>query len=117
MVAALVYTWTRPIPGRAALAKALADDIETFWAQHAAAGRTSPPKWYANGQWSMPQMWIVEGEFQTLAGISMTPEFQELNLRAVTTLEEPQWALHLTGDSHAVLWAGYWALMDQIEGA
>ncbi len=75
MDAVLVWRWDTVELGRNKLAKELAHDTEAFWADHAAAGRSSRTEWLANPDFSAPQMYMVRGDFQTLAGITMTPEY------------------------------------------
>lgn len=117
MDAAIVYSWQTLYPGRNALAKALAHDSEAYFAELAAAGRCSKLEWFGNGNWTGSQMYIVRGELQELAAISMSPEFTRLNMRGGAILRDPRFGIYLTGESVDVVWAPWWDVVEEIEGA
>ncbi len=116
MDAALVFSWDSVHPGRNALARQLARDTEAFWAEHADAGRTSRLVWFANADLSR-QMNMVKGDSQTLLGISMSPEFQRISMRAGAILTDVKQSWYFTSESSEDLWATWWAIAEEIEGA
>ena len=116
MEAALMWSWDGVIPGRNALAKELAHDCESFFAGHAAAGRSSKVEWFADPTFANRQLYVVRGDAEALAGISMSPEHQMLAMRCKAILENPSQAMYYLGDSNDTLWAGWWETVAAIEG-
>ena len=117
MDAVLVWRWDTVELGRNKLAKELAHDTEAFWAEHAAANRSSRTEWLANPDFSAPQMYMVRGDFQTLAGITMTPEYSRLAMRSAAILTNPKQSWYFPGDSVDTLWATWWDVVEEIEGS
>ena len=79
MKAAMVVSWTEPVPGREMKALEYGVDVTAFWTKQAEAGKCSKPEMlfseHGNG------MWIVKGDRGTLMSIHDTEEAQALTTR------------------------------------
>ena len=116
MEAVLVWSWDGAHPGRGEAARQLAHDTEAFWAEPSAAGRSSAVEWLGCVGNTAPSMSMVRGDFQTLAGISMSPEYQRLAMRAVQILTNAKQSWYVPGASVDTLWATYYEVMEELEG-
>jgi len=117
MEALLVWSWDGVHLGRGEASRQLSHDYESFWAEHSAAGRSSAVEWLGNVGNTAPQMNTVRGDFQTLAGISMSPEYQRLAMRAVQILTNAKQSWYVPGASADTLWATWYEVMEELEGA
>jgi hypothetical protein len=116
MEALLVWSWDGVHPGRGEASRKLAHDMEAFWAEHAKAGRSSAVEWLGNLGNTAPSMSMVRGDFQTLAGISMSPEGQRHAMRAIQILTNAKQSWYVPGASADTLWATWYEVMEELEG-
>lgn len=86
MDAALVVTWSEPIPGREKQALDYAAESDAYWNQRASEGRCSPPEWFVftsgNG------MWLVKGDREALLALFLSPESQRLATEGELLLQD-----------------------------
>jgi len=94
MKAAMVVKWTTPVPGREKAAFAYGRAVDEFFEKKAAEGLCTEPKWF----WVPGEsLWLVEGEFDTLVGISATPEAQKFQVMGQILLQDWEWSICLAG--------------------
>ena len=79
MKAAMVATWTEPVPGREMKALEFGVDVTAFWTKQAEAGKCSAPEMLFSERGS--GMWIVKGDRDELLSIHDTEESQNLLAR------------------------------------
>lgn len=95
MKAALVVKFTTPVPGREKASIAYAHEVDDFYGKKAAEGLCTAPKWF----WATADenLWIVEGEYEVLLGILMTPEAQKLTAKGSALSQSFKYALYVVG--------------------
>ncbi len=95
MKAALVVKFTTPVPGREKAATAYGHEADDFWGKKAAEGLCTEPKWF----WATADenLWFVEGEYEALLGILMTPEAQKLLAKGTALSQSFRYALYTVG--------------------
>lgn len=95
MKAAMVGKWTTPVPGREKAAIAYGRALDEFFGKKAAEGLCTEPKWF----WATTgeNLWLVEGEFDALVGISATPEAQKFQVMGPILLQDCGWSIFLAG--------------------
>lgn len=95
MKAAMIVTWKNPFPGRETMAIEYAREVDEYWGKQAADGKCTEPRWY----WAMKgaNIWIVEGEYETLLALASTPEAQKLQLKGGLLAEDFGWEMYVTG--------------------
>jgi hypothetical protein len=86
MQAAMVVTWTRPVPGREAKALDYGIEVAEFWGKKAAEGKCTVPEMFFSDRGR--GMWIVNGDRDVLQQIEDTDEARLLTMKGELLLEE-----------------------------
>lgn len=79
MEAAMVVTWTEPIPGREIKAVEYGADVTEYWTRQSEAGKCSAPEMFFSERGN--GLWMVKGDRDTLMAIHDTDESQNLITR------------------------------------
>lgn len=108
MKAAMVVTWTEPIPGRETKALEYGVDVTTYWTNQAKAGKCSTPETYFSERGK--GMWIVVGERDDLLAIHDTDESRDLIMRGQFFLNEFCVDFFTVGDASDAVLARYASL-------
>lgn len=95
MKAALVVKFMMPVPGREKASIHFAHEVDDFYGKKAAEGLCTAPKWF----WASADenLWIVEGEYEALLGILVTPQAQKLLFMGSTLLQGFKYDLYRAG--------------------
>ena len=86
MEAAMVVTWTEPIPGREIKAVEYGADVTAYWTQQSEAGKCSAPELFFSERGS--GLWLVKGDRDTLMSVHDTEEAQNLMTRGQLLLSD-----------------------------
>lgn len=105
MKAAMVVTWTEPIPGREMKAIEYGADVTTYWTKHADAGKCTLPEMFFSERGH--GMWIVKGERETLLALHDTEESQTLITRGQLFLSNFSVDFFTVGDTSDAYLARY----------
>jgi hypothetical protein len=75
MKAALVVTWSAPLPGREKKALEYLREVNDFYGKLATEGKCTEPEWFmsAHGR----RIWFVKGEYESLMDLMALPKVQE----------------------------------------
>lgn len=98
MQGAIVYQWTRPVPGREAEAGKLFRDATAYAEKAVAEGRITDYAWYISGQGGLNFM-VVRGELETLMANTGDPELVELGVRSGLVQQGYSWSFCATGET------------------
>ncbi len=85
MQAAMVVTWTHPVPGREAKALEYAAEVAAFWGKQAADGKCSEPEMFFSDRGA--SMWIVKGDRDVVLQIHDADEARLLTMKGELLLE------------------------------
>ena len=107
MDAAIVITWSEPIPGRERQALEYATEVNDYWEGRRAAGKCSAPEmfFFSNGH----GLWMVKGERDVLFGEYLAAESQRLETKGELLLQDYGCDFTKTGpaaDAHMLEYAG-----------
>jgi hypothetical protein len=94
--AALVVTWTQPIPGREAKSLEVFGEALGWWGKHASEGRCGKPRTFFAGDGSGGIL-IVEGRSDALHELVESDEYQKLNSKAAMIVNDFRATLHYGG--------------------
>lgn len=86
MQAAMVVTWTEPVPGREIKAVEYGADVNAFWTQQCQAGNCSAPETFFSERGS--GLWMVKGDRDTLMEIHDSEESQNFIMRGQLLLKD-----------------------------
>ena len=107
MDAAIIVTWSEPIPGREKQALAYAAESNEYWGKLAAEGKCSAPEWFLFG--GGHGLWIVKGDRDPLLALFMGPQSQRLSTKGELLLQGYTCEFAQTGsavDAHLRDYAG-----------
>ena len=107
MDAAIIVTWSEPIPGREQKALDYGVEVQTYWAKKSEEGKCSPPEWFffPNGH----GLWMVKGERDTLLGEYIDQDSQRLTTKGGLLLQDFGCDFVETGpaaDAHMLAYGG-----------
>lgn len=97
MQAAMVASWTEPIPGREMKALEYGADVTAFWTRQAQGGKCSIPEMFFSERGN--GLWMVKGDRDTLVAIHDTDEGQNLTLRGQLMLANFSIDFYTAGDA------------------
>jgi hypothetical protein len=86
MQAAMVVTWTEPVPGREMVAVEYGAEVTAYWTKQAEAGKCSPPEMFFSERGL--GLWMVKGDRDTLLTLHDTDESQNLIMRGQLLLSD-----------------------------
>ena len=105
MKAALVATWTQPIPGREQKALEYGAEVMAHWSRLAQQGKcTEPEMFFAE---TGVGMWMVKGDRATLMAESENDEARLLSMKGDLLLKDFALVLYHTGDAADAFMATY----------
>jgi hypothetical protein len=105
MKAALVTTWTQPIPGREQKALEYGAEAMAYWSRLAQEGKcTEPEMFFAE---TGVGMWMVKGDRATLTAESETEAARLLSMKGDLLLKDFSIVLYHTGDAADAFMATY----------
>ena len=105
MKAALVATWTQPIPGREQKALEYGAEVMAYWNALAQQGRcTEPEMFFAE---TGVGMWMVKGDRATLMAESENDAARLLSMKGDLLLKDFAMVLYHTGDAADAFMATY----------
>ena len=96
MDSAIVFTYSRPAVGRESKAFDAFTGAQSFFAQHASAGKCGEPIYFLGP--SGTSLIIVPGSFGDLAELVRTDEFLELWTRAILAAPDLAYEIGLYGE-------------------
>ncbi len=99
MQAAIVVTWTHPVPGREQKGLAYAAEVEEYWGQRAREGKCSQPETFFSERGG--GLWMVKGERDTLMQIHDSDENRMLIFKGDLLLENFSVDICYAGESAA----------------
>lgn len=105
MKAALVATWTQPVPGREKKALQFGAEATAFWTKKAAEGKCTAPEFFFAE--TGVGMWMVKGDRLELAAAADEDEARLLNMKGDLLLQDYALVLYHTGDSADQFMATY----------
>lgn len=105
MKAAIVVTWTEPVPGREMKALEFGVDVTAYWTKQADAGLCSAPEMFFSERGS--GMWIVKGDRDALFSIHDTEESQNLLARGQLLMNDFSMDFFTVGDATDAYLARY----------
>lgn len=112
MKAALVSTWTHPVPGREKKALEFGAEATAYWGRKAAAGKcTEPEFFFAETGFGM---WMVKGDRDTLEALADEDEARLLNMKGDLLLQDYALVLYHTGDGADRFMATYGEALNAI---
>jgi hypothetical protein len=97
MKAAIVFTWTRSIPGREAKGMEMFTDSLTYFGKLAVDGKCGEPMVYMAP--SGLQMMIIHGEREALHEIVGSDEFSKLYAGVTFTVSDIKYEIVATGEA------------------
>lgn len=95
MKAALIVTWTTPVPGREQQCIAYGREVDEFWGKQAAAGLCSEPEWFWASRGS--SLWIVKGDLEQILMLQMSPDNQRLINKGRMLAQNFEYDLYMYG--------------------
>lgn len=112
MKAALVASWSQPVPGRERKALEYGAEVNAYWSQRAQEGRCTEPETFfsENGV----GMWMVKGAREDLVALSASEEGRLLSMKGDLLLKDFSLGLYHTGDSADLFMATYSQALDAI---
>ncbi|GAA1988460.1 hypothetical protein [Catenulispora subtropica] len=112
MKAALVATWTQPIPGREQKALEYGAEVMAHWSRLAQEGKcTEPEIFFAE---TGVGMWMVKGDRTTLTAESENEATRLLSMKGDLLLKDFTLVLYHTGDGADAFMASYAQALDAI---
>jgi hypothetical protein len=112
MDAALVVTWTAPLPGREKMALEYGAEVAEYWGKLAAEGKCSPPEmfFFSNGH----GLWFVKGDIDTLWSIHVQEATQRLVRKGQLLLQDFAFDFPTAGRAADEYVAGYAAVAQEL---
>jgi hypothetical protein len=89
MKAALVVTWSAPVPGREKKGLEYFRDVNDFFAKLAVEGKCTEPEFFVGPR--DYKIWFVKGEYETLVGLLGLPKVQEFIFATSLTTQDFQY--------------------------
>ena len=99
--AALVTTWSFPVPGREAKSLEVFMEFLGFWAKRSAEGKCSPPETFFNVN-GTNGMGIVKGKEDVLLQIADSDEYVKLIQKGQMIVRDLRTELHIGGTDEEV---------------
>jgi hypothetical protein len=112
MDAALVVTWTAPLPGREKAALDYRTEVWEYWGKLAAEGKCSQPEifLFSDGH----GLWMVKGDIDTLWSIHVQETTQRLVRKGQLLLQDFAFDFPTTGKAADEYVAGYAAVAQEL---
>ncbi len=112
MNAALVATWTHPVPGREEKALEFGAEATAFWSKKAAEGKCTAPEFFFAE--TGVGMWMVKGDRAELAALAEEDETRLLNTKGDLLLQDYALVLYHTGEGADRFMATYGEALQSI---
>lgn len=106
MEAALLVTWSRPIPGREKLSISHTAEVAAYFTEMAEQGKCSKPELLLSTQGS--GIWFVKGDEADLREIAFSDQGRMIIEKGVWTLADFTYEFAMAGDAAADV-LGRWA--------
>ena len=113
--AAIVHSWTGPVPGREKQGMALMAETTAMSEKWVSEGRLADFAWYFSAN-DPSGLMIARGEADAVGALVQDPEFQTLAMKAGLINEGYRWAMHVTGDSIADTATRWMSVVEEISG-
>jgi hypothetical protein len=98
MEGAIIYRWSRSVPGREAAAAAVMQEATEVMAGMQAAGKIQDFAWYIGGQGG-PHFAVVRGPAEQLMMLSGEDAIRSINMKAGLVNDDFTWGFYATGDA------------------
>jgi hypothetical protein len=106
MKGAIVYTWSKPVPGREAKGVEFMGETNARLEKYVADGTISDYAWYISGH-SSSGLLIMRGEMEKLSELQSDPESLTANVKGSLLNVDFEWGYYVTGDTVDLLMGVY----------